>query len=152
MAEKVSAESILSRLDDMSGRLATAKNLSDVQEAIGRLASAKSVIELQETLTKVLADQKGLRNEMAELRETQEKALRKLREEVLEAVENVEVEGDEESAETNKLIKESIGEVKGLLGHLFGDEEVIKAARGRIKNWILKDGKKKILGGGDDAD
>lgn len=148
MAERASVESILSRLDDMAGRLATAKNLSDIQEMVGRLASAKAVIELQETLTKILAEQKGLRDRMTELEESTAKGLKKLREEVIEAVENVEtVESDD--SEPPAWLKPLLPAIQERMGWLW-DKDVGDALKGKIKGWINKGGKSKLAPGDDE--
>lgn len=137
MAERASVESVLSRLDDMSGRLATAKNLGDVQEAIGRLATTKAVIELTELLTKALGEMKGLRAEMAELRESQEKALRKLREEVMEAIDSIpEAEGGENSEETLAFMKEQVSELKMMAKALIGDDATVEVIRAKVRGFF----------------
>ncbi len=148
--DRTGVESVLSRLDDLSGRLPTAKAIGDIQEAVGRLATTKQVIELQETLTKIQADIKGVRNEMAELGERTDKSLRKLREEVLEAVENVEGPDGEETTEAiEKTVEKYVGEVKNLFKIIIGDDpETIGALRGRVRDWVGKKGKKAV-GSGD---
>lgn len=141
-----SLESILSRLDDMGGRLATAKNLSDIQEAVGRLASAKQVIELQETLTKILTEQKAIRDRITELEESTTKSLKKLREEVIEAVDSVEV-SDGDDPETLNFLKEQIGEAKMMAKAVLGDDVTLEAVRSKVRGWLGgKDGKKKLAG------
>lgn len=146
MAERPGVESVLSRIDDLSGRLATAKTLGDVQETIGRLATTKAVIDLQETLTKLLAEIKGIRDRMVELEESTTKGLRKLREEVLEAVESVEA-GEVDDSEPPEWIKPLLPAFQERLGWLF-DKDVGDALKGKIKGWIQSKGKKAL--GGDD--
>lgn len=152
MAERPGVESVLSRLDDLSGRLATAKNLSDVQEGVGRLATAKQVIELQETLTKILTEFKGLRERVGEIEESTTKAIKKLREEVMEAIETIpEGDGEETTEAIEKTVQKYVEEGKGMLKFLIGDDpETIAALRGRVRDWIGKKGKKALGGGKDD--
>ena len=143
---------ILSRLDDLAGRLATAKSLGDAQETLGRVATQKQVIESGETMTKILAEVKGLRSEMAELRESQEKGLRKLREEVMDAVENIEVEGGDGDPETLNFLKEQVGEFKSLAKAILGDDTTVEAIRSKVRNVLgfKGGGGKKGLPSGDD--
>lgn len=152
MAERPGVESVLTRLDDMAGRLATAKNLSDVQEAIGRCATTKQLIEIQESQTKIVADQKGLRTELAEFRESMDKAFRKLREEVIEAVESAPGGDAEETTEAiEKTVEKYVGEAKGLFKWLVGDDpDTVAALRGRVRDWVGKKGKKALTGGSDE--
>lgn len=150
MARAEGLDSVVSRIDDLGGRLATAKNLSDVQEAIGRCATAKQVIEIQETQTKLAADVKGVRTEMADLRDFFEKAMRKLRDEIKEAIESVEP-GDGDDGETLEFLKEQIGEFKGMAKAILGDDATIEVIRKKVRGWVGgKDAKK--LPSGDDTE
>ena len=151
--DRSGVESVLSRLDDLSGRLATAKSLSDVQESVGRLATQKALVEIQESQTKLAAEVKGLRDSLTtritELEEAMVKGMKKLREEVLEAVEQVETDGGD-SEETLAFMKEQVGEFKTLAKALIGDDVTLEVMRGKFRSWIGGGKKKNALAGGDD--
>lgn len=154
MADKDTAL-LLSRIDDLAGRLASQKSVSDIAESIGRLASQKAVIEplneIRESLTKITAEVKGMRAELVEVRESNEKAMRKLREEILEAIDEIEP-GDGDDGETLAFLKTQVEEVKSIAKVVLGDDTTLEAIRTKFRGFLSggKNGGKAIPAGGRD--
>lgn len=133
---------ILSRLDDMSSRLASDKAIKDLSETFKSL--------LHEVLTKVdtqASQIKRLENLIIEGHEANRKDVKKLREEL----EEKEIGGGGEppdDSEPPKWVAELLGQAKALGKHVLGDDATVETIRGAVRGAIGKFGKaaKKGLG------
>lgn len=145
MADRPGLESVLARLDDMNGRLASAKSVGDLQEQIGRLASSKLVVDLQENQTKLLSDMKRMGESFNDGLESVRKDIKKLREEFAETEASEGADG-----ETLNFLKEQIGEFKSMAKALLGDDATVEVVRNKVRDFL--GGKKKTLKGAEGAD
>lgn len=132
---------VLARLDDLAGRLASAKSVADLQESIGRCATSKSVIDLQESMSKIQNDMRAMRTAFTETQEENAKLLKKLIAEVMEAVEGIEAGGEVDDTEPPEWAKPIVSKLQQGLDFAFsmvGEKDVKDVIKGRVKSFLTK--------------
>ena len=149
MADRPGVEQVLTRLNDLADRLVSNKRFDDLTELVQKLVDAnKKLLSDNETLRgELVKSTKATTERATELEDFIRKEIKKLREEMVEAVENA-GGGEIDDTEPPAWIKAMLPGMQERLGWLF-DKEVADAVKGKMKGWIQNKGKK-VLGGGDD--
>ena len=128
--------------------MATEKQVAALSDAVKSMQAQN-----EERWSSVERRLKALDAKVEEQCDTDRKSLIKIRDEILESIDSVEVPaggGGSSQEEAPRWVKDGIEEVKGLAKMIIGDDpKTIEAIRDRTRTWI-KGSKKAITGGGDD--
>lgn len=136
MAERIDGAAILESIRDIAARLSTEKQVANLIDAVKGMQAAN-----EERWQSVERRLKLLDTKIDEITEADRKQLGKVREEIIEAMENIDVtvEGGGSSDEIPKWVAELKEEGKGLFKFLVGDDpKTLDAVRGRVRGWIRK--------------
>ena len=137
MAEKIDGGVLLEAIRDGHARLATEKQVAGLADAVKSM-----VAQNEERWASVERRLKAIDAKMDEISETDRKTLLKLRDELTEAIENIEVSGGEGGDETSKMVKDGLDELKGFVKLIVGDDpKTLEAVRDRFRGWVKGGGK-----------
>lgn len=151
MAERSGTEAIISRLNEIADRLVSNKRFDELAETVQKINDSIKKLTSEVEAAR-LAQSKELKvqtDRISELEDFFRKELKKLRDEWEESAGSVEMPDPADQKEPPAWVKDLMGQGKNLFQTIVGDEEVLKAARVRVRDWVLKGGKK-VLTGGDD--
>lgn len=153
MAGEKGVEQVLSRLNDLGDRLVSNKRFDDLTELVQKLVDANKKLanDLEGARAEVTKATKTQTERSAELEDFVRKEIKKLRDEMIDLVENLDT-GDGDSDEPPKWLMPLLGEIGPAFADLRGvlqDKDVRDAVKGKLVGWV-KGAKNKKLPAGDD--